>query len=182
VSSQNLELIRLGYEAWNRGEFDAILERLDPQVELRGHPQLPEPGPFIGREEVRRWFETLTDAWESISVTPIAFAEAGDSVVALVNIAGRGRGSGVEVESGVDAHVWTFAAGSIVGMRWLQGDEAARRANLSPRETEVLRLRVALERPDSEVAERLGLPEDDVQRVADEALAKLPLLAEVAGE
>jgi hypothetical protein len=38
------------------------------------------------------------------------------------------RGSGVAVQSGVDAHVWTLANGRVITMRWLQGDDAAQLA------------------------------------------------------
>ena len=178
MASENVELIRRGYEAWNRGELEAILERLDPQVEWHGHPRLPEPGPIFGREQVRSWFEALREPWESVSIVPIAFAESDDMVIALVQISGRGKGSGVTVESGIDAQLWTLREGSVVRMRWLQGDEGARRANLSRQETELLRMRLALKRPDSEIAERIGLAEEDVEAAAEQALAKLPLLAE----
>jgi ketosteroid isomerase-like protein len=182
VSQQNVEMIRRGYDAWNRGDVEAIVGVMDPQVQFRGHPRLPEPGPYVGREAVKRWFENARDAWETISVRPVAFEDADDRVVVLVSIAGRGRGSGVEVQSGLDAHIWTIAEGLVVSFRWLQGDEAAKRANLSPREAEVLRMRAALDLPDSEIAQRLRLSEAEVRSIAEVALAKVPLLAKQEGQ
>jgi uncharacterized protein len=177
VSQENVELVRQGYAAWNRGDVESVIGAMDRRVEWHGHPRLPEPGPYVGREAVKAWFESVSDAWQSISVRPVAFAEAGDRVVVLVSIVGRGRGSGVEVQSGLDAHIWTIADGVIVNFRWLQGDEAARRANLSPQEAEVLRMRAGLDLPDPEIAERLRVREADVASIENAALAKVPLLA-----
>jgi uncharacterized protein len=177
VPTDNIELIRGGYVAWNRGDVESVAAILDEEVEWHGHPRLPEPGPYFGRDAVKRWLISLRSAWESISVHPLAFAESGDMVVVLVHITGQGRGSGVAVQSGVDAHVWEVADRRVIGMRWLQGDEAARRAGLSVREREVLRLRGAHDLSDSEIADRLGLSAAEVGSVAGAALGKLPLLA-----
>ena len=177
MATDNVELVRQGYAAWNRGEVDEIVDAFDEDVEWHGHPRFPEPGPYIGREAVRRWLDDLGGAWEEISVHPLAFAERGDEVVVLVHITGRGRGSGLEVGSGIDAHVWTVRDGRILRMRWIQGDEVARRAELSDREREVLRLRITQDLGDRQIAERLRLPAEEVQSLADAALAKLPLVA-----
>lgn len=177
-----VELVRRGYAAWNRGDVEGVVAILDEDVEVHGHPRLPEPGPFRGRDAVRRWLTGLHGAWDSISIHPLAFAQVGDSVVVLAQITGRGRGSGVAVESGVDAHVWEVADGRVVAMCWLQGDDAAHRAGLTVREREVLRLRGAQDLDDTEIGERIGLYPGDVGPVADSALEKLPLLAQAAGE
>jgi uncharacterized protein len=177
VGAENIELMRRGYAAWNAGDIDAVVATLDPQVEWHGHPQLPEPGPFKGREAVRRWLDNVNEALESISVKPLAFAESANSVVVLVHITGRGRGSGVEVESGIDAHIWKIVDGAVIRFQWLQGDKAAERAELSPQHAEVMRLRGELQMSDSAIGERLGMSESQVASAAEEALARLPLLA-----
>jgi ketosteroid isomerase-like protein len=178
VSHANVELIQSGYKAWNEGDIDAVLRTLDPEVEWHGHPRLPEPGPFAGREAVGRWFASVREALEALAVSPLAYVEAGNSVVVPVHITGRGRGSGVEVESGVDAHIWTFAGGRIVRFLWLQGDETARRARLTRAEGELLRLRAATDLADAEIAERLDLTPGELVAVSEEAIAKLGVLAE----
>ena len=40
MSQENVEVLRRGYEAWNRGDRDAAFESLEPEFEL----QLPEGG------------------------------------------------------------------------------------------------------------------------------------------
>jgi ketosteroid isomerase-like protein len=156
VATDRVELIRSGYEGWNRGDDESLAAALADDVELHGHPRLPEPGPHVGRDTVRSWLADLRVAWEEISIHPLAFTEAGDDVVVLINITGRGKGSGVEVRSGVDAHVWTFAEdGQIVRMRWIQGNV---------------------------VAQRIGVPPSQVQSTVDEAPETLARLAEGEGE
>ena len=183
MSSDRVELIRSGYEAWNRGDDEGIAAALAEDVEWHGHPRLPEPGPFVGRDAVKSWLAGLRVAWDEISIHPLAFAEAGSDVVVLINITGRGRGSGVEVQSGIDAHVWTVAEdGRVIRMRWIQGDQAARRTGLSDREREVLRLRGAEGLSDSEIGERLGESPEQVRSIADGALEALPRLAEGGSE
>jgi ketosteroid isomerase-like protein len=41
-------LVRQGYEAFNRGEGDAVLDLLDEHVELRAPPNSLEPQPLRG--------------------------------------------------------------------------------------------------------------------------------------
>src|SRR5919201_5262633 len=108
VSSANTELIRRGYEAWNRGDVEGVLALLDPEIEWRGYTHLPDSGTFSGREQVRIWLARFLEAWEELEIELTDLFEAGDAVVALVRFHGRGRGSGVEVRGGTDAHVWTI--------------------------------------------------------------------------
>jgi hypothetical protein len=51
--------------------------------------------------------------------------EAGDQVVALVRFHGRGKGSGVQVEGGVDAHAWTVRNGQITAVKLHRGTREA---------------------------------------------------------
>jgi len=110
MSQENVEVLRSGYEAWNRGDRDAAFESLEPEFEL----QLPEGGmnvgSFHGREAVTKLFEDYFEVFESFQMEPEEFFEAGDQIVVFVRTPARGKGSGVEVEFR-PAHVWTMRAG-----------------------------------------------------------------------
>jgi hypothetical protein len=41
---------RVATEAFRRGDIDAVLATLDPEVEIFSTPELPNPGGFVGRE------------------------------------------------------------------------------------------------------------------------------------
>jgi len=173
VSSGNVDLVRRHYESWNRGDTDGVIAGFAPDVEWHGHPRLPEPGPYRGRAEVERWMAQFREAWGELEARPVEVLDADDGVVALVHMTGRGRGSGVEVQGGVDVHVMTLGADGITYFQILPGDIAADRAGLSELEMDVLILRVASELPPPEVAERLGRDQDEVDAILAASFEKL---------
>jgi ketosteroid isomerase-like protein len=110
MSQENVEVLRSGYEAWNRGDRDAAFESLEPEFEL----QLPEGGmnvgKFQGREGATKLFEDYLEVFDFFQMEPEQFFKAGDRIVVFVRTPARGKGSGVEVEFR-PAHVWTMRAG-----------------------------------------------------------------------
>jgi ketosteroid isomerase-like protein len=125
VASRDTELVKRGYEAWNRGDVEGVLSFLDPQIAWRGYTHIPESGTLEGRDEVRAWLERFLDAWEQLEIEVTEQIEAGEQVVALVRFRGTGKGSGVPVEGGTDAHVWTVREGRIVAVTLYQGTREA---------------------------------------------------------
>ena len=85
------------FDDFNRRDFDAALRHLDPEVVLE--PALHELdvlSSYRGHEEVRQFFETITDAWETYEVTLKDLIDAsGDRVVAIERWEARGR-QGIE--------------------------------------------------------------------------------------
>jgi ketosteroid isomerase-like protein len=173
VSSDNVELVRRYYDDWNRGDVDAVVSAFAPDVEWHGHPRLPEPGPYRTRADVERWMAQFREAWGELAAEPVELIDAEDRVVALVHMTGRGRGSGVEVQGGVDVHVMALGSQGVCAFRIYPGDIAAARAGLSDREFEILVLRVASELSRPEIAERLGSDERAVAATLDGAFEKL---------
>jgi ketosteroid isomerase-like protein len=109
-------------EAWNRSDVDAILALFDPECEVVFPPEVPEPGPFHGHAELREWAEGFLDAWEFHRAEVVETVDAGDSVVAMLRLVGRGIGSGAETDE-TDPHVFTIQARRIV--RWQNFNERA---------------------------------------------------------
>jgi ketosteroid isomerase-like protein len=173
VSSENVELVRRYYADWNRGDTDAVMAAFAPDIEWHGHPRLPEPGPYVRRDDVERWMVQFREAWGELSAHPVELLDAGDSVVALIHMTGRGRGSGVEVQGGVDVHVMTLGSDGVTFFRIYPGDIAAERAGLTEREMEVLILLVSAELDRPEIAGRLGTDEPEVAAILDAAFEKL---------
>jgi ketosteroid isomerase-like protein len=81
VSQENVEIVRAGFEAWNAGDVDALREVFDPDVIVRLPEGWPEPGPFVGREEVMRQWERNREVWDTDTLEPVNFIDAGDRVV-----------------------------------------------------------------------------------------------------
>jgi ketosteroid isomerase-like protein len=177
VSQGNPELVRKHYAAWSRGDIESAAEVFAEDVEWHGHPRLPEPGPYRSRDEVKRWMAQFREAWGELEADPVELIEAGDSVVALVRMSGRGRDSGLEVRGGVDVHVMTFTEGTLSYFRIYPGDYLVEHPELSSEEMELLILRVqeGLELP--EAAERLGIDQSEARARFDhvaEVLRRLP--------
>jgi ketosteroid isomerase-like protein len=62
MSRENVELLRLGYEAFNRGDFEGWLGALDPDVELDERYIAPDAAVYRGHDGVRRWLPEGSEA------------------------------------------------------------------------------------------------------------------------
>ena len=93
MSQENVEVVRAAYDAYNALDMDALRELYDPDaIIVRGLDGWPEPGPFVGREDVMRAFETLRAAWDSDTLEDVRLIDAGDRVVGRQTWRGIGRG------------------------------------------------------------------------------------------
>jgi ketosteroid isomerase-like protein len=111
MSGANIELVRHVYEHWISGDFSRG-DAFDPEVEFE-MPDWPEGTRTRGREAMARtWLGTLA-AWEDFRAAPGEFFEAGDRVVVVTHVRGRGRGSGIETRAET-ATVWTIRDRKVV--------------------------------------------------------------------
>jgi uncharacterized protein len=107
MSQENVEIVRRAGEAWQRGGIDAMLEFLDPGVEWRVRPDLPESGTYRGHEGVRRLFTRFEEVLEGQGYEPQEYIDAGDLVVMPLHWWGRGRRSGAVVAER-QGETWVF--------------------------------------------------------------------------
>ena len=99
MAQDDVDLVRLGYEDFYRGDFTALLRKVDPNVVTERVAPLPDPGIYEGHEGMLQsladWTEDFDDfemrAEEVIDVDP-------GVVVVRIHQRARGKGSGVEVE------------------------------------------------------------------------------------
>ncbi len=127
MSRENVEVVRRAVEAYRRGDFDAALADVHPEVAW--HPF--EEAPMQGVEAVRAYLTRWESDWEELETTPEEFIDAGDQVVAVVHFRGRGRGSGIEVDAR-SYSVHTVRDGKTVAMEeFLERDEALKAVGLS---------------------------------------------------
>jgi ketosteroid isomerase-like protein len=96
----NIALAREGFDAFARGDLEAILEFVDPEVEVFVPIELPGAGTQHGHEGFLRWMAEWLEAWEEFEIEPREFEPVGARhVVVPIHQRGRGRGSGIEVET-----------------------------------------------------------------------------------
>jgi ketosteroid isomerase-like protein len=95
----NSELLRAGYDAWNRGDLDAWLELLDPDIVIRTSGAFPDFAPeYRGLERAKKFWRQMLEPWEDFGIEVEEMEEEGDIVAAGIRFVARGRDSGVNVE------------------------------------------------------------------------------------
>jgi ketosteroid isomerase-like protein len=113
MSQENVELVRQIYGHWLRGEM--ALERMDHGMSMFESTSIPGAYSAIGIEAVRRYIESFARYWEEIRFEPSEYIDAGDRVVVIARLIGRGKGSGVAVQRKW-AYVWTLRNGLALRM------------------------------------------------------------------
>jgi uncharacterized protein len=133
VASENVELVKRGYEAFNRGDLDAAFALLDPEIEWITDDRVPFAGTYRGHAELRGLIRDQQEVFGEITWEPLELFDAGDQIVVFVRQRARGHASGAEIEITV-GHLWTIRDARAV--RW-QGfperEKALEAAGLPPR-------------------------------------------------
>ena len=91
-----------------------ILVAPDAQVDMSR--RVFNPDVYSGHDGLRRLLHEIREVWDEFRVTPERFIDAGDRVVVIEAIRGRGRTSSVPVETR-SASIWTLRDGQIIHMR-----------------------------------------------------------------
>ena len=106
------------YEAFARGDMDAVLADMHGDIEWHQAQGLAHGGVYRGIDEVRRnVFDPLDrDWWEEFVVTPEELIDAGSDVVVLGRYRGIARGTGKRLDVPF-VHVWTFEDGLAIRFR-----------------------------------------------------------------
>jgi ketosteroid isomerase-like protein len=86
-----------------------------------------EPEIYRGHEGVRRPARQLLEAWSELRQAPSEYLAAGERVLVLLAIEGRGRASGVPVHERI-AHVWTLRDGRVAALAYFGDIAEAQRA------------------------------------------------------
>lgn len=127
MESENVEIIRRGFVAYNLGDVEAVLETADPDIEFVPLRSLVVGGSYRGHDGIRRFFEDLDEEWENFSIANEEFRDREDSVLLLGEFEARGKASGMQVHSPV-AWLFELSAGKVVRMRAYSNQEEALRA------------------------------------------------------
>jgi ketosteroid isomerase-like protein len=134
ATEQELENLRAGYDAFNRGDIDALMELLDPDIEWHQDASVaPDADVFRGQEGTERFFAAIRTDFEHLEFEPEEIIDAGDQVVVVAAARGRGKASGAVVE-GRFTHLWTIRDGKAVrAIFYADHEKALVDAGLSPR-------------------------------------------------
>ena len=129
MSEADVDVVRRSLAAFNEGDTEAVLELMDPDVELVTLRAVLEGSAYRGHEGFRQFVADMVDDWEYYHPISERFRDLGDGRVLVVgHFHARGRASGVEVDT-PGAWVSEVRGGKIVRVRFYS-DEAAALAGL----------------------------------------------------
>ena len=114
VRRSNVQALGPVYEAWARGDWRRRPDVYALEMEWGWSEEFPEfSGVFSDADVISRRLRAWLAPWEDWRCAAEEFITAGEFVVVLTRYTGRGKESGVAVDSR-GAHVWTMRAGEAV--------------------------------------------------------------------
>jgi uncharacterized protein len=96
MGGSDREVVRIAFEAFSRGDIDAVLELCDPDVVVRDPERTGTT--FRGPDGLRNFFEEWLENWEEYRSEPVELTESGGEILVHAIQAGKGKLSGIELE------------------------------------------------------------------------------------
>ena len=124
MSQENVQALKEGYEAFQRGDMDAAFRTFADDITVRGGSDLiPAGGTYHGIEEVRgRWLQEFGATFADFRMATEEFIDAGDTLVVLGTARARLQGSDEEIKNPF-CHVWRYSGDKVTEARFY-GDSA----------------------------------------------------------
>jgi ketosteroid isomerase-like protein len=120
MSRENVERIKAGFAAHNRGDIDALVEFYDPEAVF----ETLLLGTHHGNEAIRLIYEENRKTMAGYDVVPVELIDAGDKVVAVVQAVGAGSVSQIALDERF-AFVFTFKGERVVREQAFRNREEA---------------------------------------------------------
>ena len=118
-TSPNVQLVNEAYAAFSRGDIDAVVDAMHPEIEWHEAEHSPwhAPGGHHGPTEIlTNVFGRIPGDFDRFEVDPRTFHDAGETVI----VEGRYRASAAASADPLDAqvcHVWTIRDGRLAGLQ-----------------------------------------------------------------
>ena len=122
MSQENVEIVRSGTEEWLRGNLEAWVETIDPEVgwDISTHPLPDVPNRGRGREALMTdMLATYLSGWNDYSAKIKEVSEAGEQVILVLHETATMRDTGVRLERDL-VQLWTVRDGRGVFVRVFQ--------------------------------------------------------------
>jgi ketosteroid isomerase-like protein len=124
MSEENVEIVRRGYDAFDRRDLEALGEIIsdDFELDISSHPIPDFPNTGVGRDHLFRFFATYLSGFSEYEITVTELLQADDVVVALLHDKAKLGDATVERDL---AHIWTIDGGRVVRFQAFTTHEAA---------------------------------------------------------
>ena len=116
-------MVRRAYECLNRGDVEGLLKLCDDDFLMDMSQRVFNPEIYRGHDGIRRFYEDVSEAWESYLWDIEDTRVVGDSVIAMLHCRGKGR-DGPPVDWRV-AWLWVFLGSRPVCLRFYRDQAKA---------------------------------------------------------
>jgi ketosteroid isomerase-like protein len=118
VTQENLDKARDFIEAYNERDFDRATANFDPDIDwvLPAHQAFDSARGIPG---VLRFFKGIDETMGELRLDPQEYVDEGDMVATRLRHYGRGKESGIEIDTELYHQVATFRDGVIVRMEYV---------------------------------------------------------------
>jgi ketosteroid isomerase-like protein len=120
MSKENVDRIKGGFDAHNRGDLDALVELYDPEVVF----ETLLLGTHHGNEAIRVIYAENQKNLAGYDVVPVELIDSGDKVVAVAKTVGSGPTSEIAVDDEF-AFVFTFRGERVIREQAFRNREEA---------------------------------------------------------
>ena len=129
MSTENVEIVSAGFEAYNDLGVEGILERFHEDFVMVVPPELSaEPDTYVGQEGARRYFSGFDGSMEEVHLDAEEIIDAGgDLVITRLRLAATGRESGIKVDQ-ESVQVWQIREGKLARVEAFADMDSARAA------------------------------------------------------
>ena len=99
MSQENVEIVRAAYDAFERGDLDAVSQLQDPAMEWQTSAEDPDAATHRGRVAVRRYFEGYMETFPGLRAELEECVGAPDGrVFTTARYTGRARASRMDID------------------------------------------------------------------------------------
>ena len=93
-----VRLVRQGYAAANRRDFDVTIRGYDPGYEYHPDVGIPDADAvYYGHDGFHKFWRQLLEAFDDVRLDPKEILDLGDRVLVTTQMSGHGTGSGVSI-------------------------------------------------------------------------------------
>ena len=105
MAKDNVDVVQHAWDAFARGDLEAVVEAITPSAETRVPESVPWGGTYVGPDGFRDFLYKLDHAFESFKATPEKVLGADDNhVIVVAKTKGKVKG-GATVEG---SNVWVY--------------------------------------------------------------------------
>jgi ketosteroid isomerase-like protein len=94
-----------------RADWNSAAELFHPDIRL-DQSRMPDGGVYFGQLAFANFYRGWFGTWDELRLTPERFIDAGERVIFLLTVEGRGKGAGTPV-SLFAVDIWTVRDGQV---------------------------------------------------------------------